>query len=343
MDEPTSVLTPQEAELLFVHAAPARLRRRRDPLHHAPARRRCWRLPTAPPSCARGKVVGDRRSEAGERQEPRAHDGRRGSRRDRAAGARQAGREPRLVLDGLSLPADDPFAHRARRTSSSTCRRGRGRRHRGRRRQRPAGVLRRHLRRAAGRARRDDRDRRHARSGGRRERPAPARRGLRAGGAASATARSPSLRLSENVVLTRHGTGEEIRARPHRSIRGAARAVEERIGERFDVRRAERRPEGRRALRRQPAEVHHGPRDRSPARRLLVVNQPTWGVDAGAARAIRQALVDLARARVGRADDQPGPRRDLRDLRPRSPSCPTAGCRRLYPARDDDAPTRSGS
>ena len=34
--------------------------------------------------------------------------------------------------------------------------------------------------------------------------------------------------------------------------------------------------------------------DRAPG--ILVVNQPTWGVDAGAARTIRQALVDLARA-----------------------------------------------
>jgi simple sugar transport system ATP-binding protein len=33
--------------------------------------------------------------------------------------------------------------------------------------------------------------------------------------------------------------------------------------------------------------------DRQPA--VLVVNQPTWGVDAGAASRIRQALVDLAR------------------------------------------------
>ena len=32
--------------------------------------------------------------------------------------------------------------------------------------------------------------------------------------------------------------------------------------------------------------------DRKPA--LLVVNQPTWGVDAGAAAFIRQALIDLA-------------------------------------------------
>jgi simple sugar transport system ATP-binding protein len=34
--------------------------------------------------------------------------------------------------------------------------------------------------------------------------------------------------------------------------------------------------------------------DREPA--VFVVNQPTWGVDAGAAAHIRQALVDLARA-----------------------------------------------
>ena len=34
--------------------------------------------------------------------------------------------------------------------------------------------------------------------------------------------------------------------------------------------------------------------DRNP--KLVVINQPTWGVDAGAAALIRQALVDLARA-----------------------------------------------
>ena len=34
--------------------------------------------------------------------------------------------------------------------------------------------------------------------------------------------------------------------------------------------------------------------DRKPT--VLVVNQPTWGVDAGAAAVIRQALIDLARA-----------------------------------------------
>jgi simple sugar transport system ATP-binding protein len=34
--------------------------------------------------------------------------------------------------------------------------------------------------------------------------------------------------------------------------------------------------------------------DRHP--KVLVVNQPTWGVDAGAAATIRQALIDLARS-----------------------------------------------
>jgi simple sugar transport system ATP-binding protein len=34
--------------------------------------------------------------------------------------------------------------------------------------------------------------------------------------------------------------------------------------------------------------------DRQPS--VLVVNQPTWGVDAGAASRIRQALIDLAKS-----------------------------------------------
>ena len=34
--------------------------------------------------------------------------------------------------------------------------------------------------------------------------------------------------------------------------------------------------------------------DRQPS--ILIVNQPTWGVDAGAAQHIRQALIDLARS-----------------------------------------------
>ena len=34
--------------------------------------------------------------------------------------------------------------------------------------------------------------------------------------------------------------------------------------------------------------------DRQPS--VIVINQPTWGVDAGAAHRIRQSLIDLARS-----------------------------------------------
>jgi simple sugar transport system ATP-binding protein len=47
----------------------------------------------------------------------------------------------------------------------------------------------------------------------------------------------PGLRLSDNVILTRHGTGEAM-ARNSLIHRDAARAVEARVGERFDVRRS---------------------------------------------------------------------------------------------------------
>ena len=60
---------------------------------------------------------------------------------------------------------------------------------------------------------------------------------------------------------------------------------------------------------------------------VLVVCQPTWGVDAGAAATIRQALIDLARCRLGGARHQPGPRRDPRDLRPHRGDLARAGCR----------------
>ena len=104
----------------------------------------------------------------------------------------------------------------------------------------------------------------------------------------------PGFRLSENVVLTRHGTGEDI-SRAWLIDRGAARAVEERVGERFDVRRSSADPKASALSGGNLQKFIMGREiDRTPG--ILVVNQPTWGVDAGAARTIRQALVDLARA-----------------------------------------------
>ena len=64
--------------------------------------------------------------------------------------------------------------------------------------------------------------------------------------------------------------------------------------------RDRRRRAGAQPLRRQPAEIHHGPRDPAEARACWSSRQPTWGVDAGAAAAIHQALVDLAADGLGR-------------------------------------------
>ncbi|MHC2331013.1 ABC transporter ATP-binding protein [Bradyrhizobium sp. USDA 4454] len=102
---------------------------------------------------------------------------------------------------------------------------------------------------------------------------------------------APRMRLSENALLTGHVAGNMVL---HGFVNTAAtlNAVD-RTTETFDVRKAKRDPEaaslsggnlqkfivGREIL-------------RNPA--VLVVNQPTWGVDAGAAAVIRQALLDLA-------------------------------------------------
>jgi len=104
---------------------------------------------------------------------------------------------------------------------------------------------------------------------------------------------APRMRLSENALLTGHAASGMVR---HGFVNTAAtlRAVD-RTSETFDVRKAKRDPEaaslsggnlqkfivGREIL-------------RNPA--VLVVSQPTWGVDAGAAAVIRQALLDLAAA-----------------------------------------------
>jgi len=104
---------------------------------------------------------------------------------------------------------------------------------------------------------------------------------------------APRMRLSENALLTGHAASGMVR---HGFVNTAAtlRAVD-RTTESFDVRKAKRDPEaaslsggnlqkfvvGREIL-------------RNPA--VLVVSQPTWGVDAGAAAVIRQALLDLAAA-----------------------------------------------
>ncbi len=108
----------------------------------------------------------------------------------------------------------------------------------------------------------------------------------------------PSLPLTDNLFLSRYKTdakaflrGGKLKLIAESALRSAAK----RIIETMDVRKSAENP---------PASALSGGNlqkfiigrelDRAPS--VMVVNQPTWGVDAGAAAHIRQALLDLARS-----------------------------------------------
>ena len=103
----------------------------------------------------------------------------------------------------------------------------------------------------------------------------------------------PGFALSDNVLLTRHASGGDL-VRAGFIDRTATSAVAARVIERFDVRTSRADP---------PAQALSGGNlqkfvvgrelDREPA--VLVIDQPTWGVDAGAAAIVRQVLADMAR------------------------------------------------
>lgn len=104
----------------------------------------------------------------------------------------------------------------------------------------------------------------------------------------------PGLRLSQNIVLTRHSTGDGLVSAGFVSEAGAG-AMEQRVKKAFDVRMSHDDPEARSLSGGNLQKFVVGRElDREPG--VLVVNQPTWGVDAGAAALIRQALIDLARS-----------------------------------------------
>jgi len=106
-------------------------------------------------------------------------------------------------------------------------------------------------------------------------------------------AAAADLALSENVILTHHATAREIN-RSGWINRNAAQTVEERVGEAFDVRRAHADPLASSLSGGNLQKFVVGREvDRGPG--ILIVNQPTWGVDAGAARRVRDALFELAR------------------------------------------------
>ncbi len=102
----------------------------------------------------------------------------------------------------------------------------------------------------------------------------------------------PRLKLSDNVILTRHATSEGL-------VRSgilnflSARGIVGRVSEAFDVRKGSPDPEAHALSGGNLQKFVVGREfDRKPG--VLVVCQPTWGVDAGATTAIRQALIDLA-------------------------------------------------
>jgi simple sugar transport system ATP-binding protein len=102
----------------------------------------------------------------------------------------------------------------------------------------------------------------------------------------------PAFRLSENVVLTRHSSDGGLVSRGVVQRRDAL-DVSERVIKTFDVRKGKPDPEARALSGGNLQKFVIGRElDRSPG--IMVVNQPTWGVDAGAAATIRQAIVDLA-------------------------------------------------
>ena len=106
----------------------------------------------------------------------------------------------------------------------------------------------------------------------------------------------PALALSDNMYLARHASdsgdfqsGGSLKVIAKNAIKNATK----RVVEAMDVRKSAENP---------PAAALSGGNlqkfvvgrelDRKPV--FLLVNQPTWGVDAGAAAHIRQALIDLA-------------------------------------------------
>ena len=104
----------------------------------------------------------------------------------------------------------------------------------------------------------------------------------------------PGFVLAENALLTRHSSDPGM-VRAGFVDRARTRATAARVTERFDVRVSQANPAASSLSGGNLQKFVVGRElDREP--RVLVINQPTWGVDAGAAALIRQVLSDLAEA-----------------------------------------------
>ncbi len=102
----------------------------------------------------------------------------------------------------------------------------------------------------------------------------------------------PDMRLSDNAVLTRHGTDPQLATGGLLRL-SRARHLARRIVQRFDVRAPAGDPEVRALSGGNLQKFVVGRElDRKPG--VLAVSQPTWGVDVGAATEIRRELTALA-------------------------------------------------
>ena len=95
-------------------------------------------------------------------------------------------------------------------------------------------------------------------------------------------------------MLTHHAVGDAV-VREGLINSDAAQNVSSNVTELFDVRKGTPDPEAQ-SLSGGNLQKFVVGREMALRPKVLVVNQPTWGVDAGAATLIRQALIDLARS-----------------------------------------------
>jgi len=106
----------------------------------------------------------------------------------------------------------------------------------------------------------------------------------------------PNMALSENLLLARHQSDKKALLRfgwLGFVNRVAMQRISQRIVKEMDVRMSGVDPDASALSGGNLQKFIVGRElDRNPA--ILIVNQPTWGVDAGAAAHIRQALIDLA-------------------------------------------------
>jgi simple sugar transport system ATP-binding protein len=105
-------------------------------------------------------------------------------------------------------------------------------------------------------------------------------------------ASAPRMTLSQNALLTGHATNSLVSYGMVDMGKASEQAAE--ISKVFDVRKGKPDPEAG-SLSGGNLQKFVVGREMLREPKVLVVNQPTWGVDAGAAALIRQALIDLSR------------------------------------------------